>query len=75
MSGYAKCTACGEELAKIQLHYETEQDKIMNDIKATSEQRDKKLQELCKSFELKYCCNRILITYIRLEDIAKRTRF
>jgi DNA-directed RNA polymerase subunit N (RpoN/RPB10) len=60
---YVTCPTCKKLLGHLQIKYETEIEKIVNNEKLTDEQIDNKKEELAKNLVDRYCCRMRLITY------------
>jgi len=64
------CPTCDKLLGDLVLIYEKNKDEICNNPKYTEEEKELKIQELVKDFELRYCCKMRLISYKDIvEDI------
>ena len=62
---YSKCPTCGHSLAEYQVPYETKEKLIKDNPALTITEKQKQVAELIKNFELRYCCNSRVMSYIR----------
>jgi DNA-directed RNA polymerase subunit N (RpoN/RPB10) len=60
---YVTCPTCKRLLGHLQIQYETEVEKIMNNPKLSDEQRENKKEEFAKKLVDRYCCRMRIITY------------
>ncbi len=60
---YVSCPTCKKVLGHLQIKYEQELEKIVNNDKLSEEQKDAKKEEVAKNLVERYCCRMRLITY------------
>lgn len=59
---YITCPTCGFCIGSIADDYENGKRQICNNPNTSSEEKENQIQELIKSFELRYCCNSRIMT-------------
>lgn len=69
-----RCFTCGHVLANLELEYEEKMNEYDNDLTLNEETRKKLKSELIdkllpRRFKKRYCCRRMLISYIDLIQI------
>lgn len=61
---YSTCPSCGTFLSKYIIQWEKDSLEICNNPKLTSEEKEKKTQELLLSLKIRrYCCRMRVMTY------------